>query len=364
MAKEQPSAALLAWYDQNKRQMPWRDSGDPYKIWISEIMLQQTRVDQVRPYFNNFIKKFPTVRDLAQADQQEVLKVWEGLGYYSRARNLHHAAKTVVERFDGEIPDTWDSITELKGIGPYTASAVLSIAFNKRYAAVDGNVIRVLSRYFGITDNVRSTRTKRYIQETADTLIDTKRPGDFNQALMELGATVCTPSSPACGNCPLQAGCEAYRTSRTDVIPYKAPRKKVPHKQIAVGIIMDQEHRVLIALRPEDAMLGGLWEFPGGKQKKDETLKEAVRRELLEELGVEVAVGARVMQLDHAYSHFKITLSAYLCRLQKGDPQPNSSQEIRWVSLDALDDFPFPKANRRLTQQLQSMTADNFRLPG
>ncbi len=348
-------SSLLNWYDQFKRVLPWRDCGDPYKIWLSEIMLQQTRVDQATPYFNRFISRFPTVYDLAEADQQEVLKVWEGLGYYSRARNLHHAAKTVVNKFDGKVPDNWDDIKKLKGVGPYTASAVLSIAYQKPHAVVDGNVIRVLSRYFGIEEDVRSTKTKNLIQDYATDLIDEERPGDFNQALMELGATVCAPSNAECKSCPLKVNCTAYKTMKTDEIPYKSPAKKRPHHHIGVGIIQNEQQNVLIALRPEDAMLGGLWEFPGGKQKKDEEIEDTVIRELNEELGVDVSITRPFMKLDHAYSHFKITLHAFLCELKNGTPSPNSSQRVRWVSLRELNDYPFPKANRKLTEKLLSL---------
>lgn len=332
--------------------MPWRDCEEPYKIWLSEIMLQQTRVDQATPYYERFIAHFPTVYDLADANQQEVLKVWEGLGYYSRARNLHAAAKLVVDEFDGKVPDNWKDINKLKGVGPYTASAVLSIAFQKKYAVVDGNVIRVLSRFYGIEEDVRSTKTKNVIQDYADELISEERPGDFNQALMEFGATVCKPVNPDCGECMLQAGCVASRTLKTDVIPYKSSRKKPPYHQIGVGIILNENDEVLIALRPENAMLGGLWEFPGGKQEPDETLEETVRRELKEELGVDVFVAKPFMKLDHTYSHFKITMHAFLCEIENGVPEAKDSQEVRWVSIDELEHFPFPKANRRLTEKL------------
>lgn len=334
--------------------MPWRDSGNPYFIWLSEIMLQQTRVDQATPYFNRFIEHFPTVHDLAEATQQEVLSVWEGLGYYSRARYLHAAAQTVVEDYEGCVPNTWDEITKLKGVGPYTAAAVLSIAFQEPHAVVDGNVIRVLSRYFGIEDDVRKTATKNTIQEYADGLLDPERPGDFNQAVMELGAVICTPSNPNCDACPLSGACIAYKKAKTDEIPYKAPAKKVPHHDIGVGILIDEENRVLIALRQEDAMLGGLWEFPGGKKKDGEPIKQTVTRELKEELGVETEIIEPFMKLKHAYSHFKITLHAYICRLKNGTPEPKTSQQIKWVPVQKLDQFPFPKANRRLTEKLMA----------
>ncbi len=342
---------LLAWYDGNKRTLPWRECGDPYKIWISEIMLQQTRVDQAKPYYHRFIERFPTVYKLAEADQQEVLKIWEGLGYYSRARNMHEASKLVVDRFGGAIPDNREEILKLKGVGPYTAAAVLSIAHSKPHAVVDGNVVRVLSRYLGIEEDVRKSKTKNAIQEAAEGLLDRDRPGDFNQALMELGATVCTPAGPDCKNCPISTGCRAYQTLKTDRIPYKSPAGKKPHHHIGVGIIKKGEE-VLIALRPEDAMLGGMWEFPGGKQKKNEPIRETVSRELQEELGAEVAVVKPFMKLDHAYSHFKITLHAFICKLVDGEAGARESQEVRWVPINQLDQYPFPKANRELTRKL------------
>lgn len=332
--------------------MPWRGEPDPYKIWISEIMLQQTRVDQATPYFKNFISLFPNVFELADADQQEVLKAWEGLGYYSRARNLHAAAKTVVQEYDGTLPESYDEIIKLKGVGPYTAAAVTSIAFDKPNAVVDGNVIRVLTRYFGIEDDTRSTKTRNKVQEFANKLIDEDQPGDFNQALMELGSEVCTPTNPDCTNCPVQAGCMASKMAKTDVIPYKSPAKKKPHHTIGVGIIENKDGKLLIALRPENAMLGGLWEFPGGKQKENEPIQKTVERELEEELGVEVKAYRKLMSLKHTYSHFSITMHAWFCTLLSGTPKPKESQEVRWVTREELEQYPFPKANKVLTQKL------------
>lgn len=346
------SSDLLDWYQINKRDLPWRDCGDPYKTWLSEIMLQQTRVDQATPYYFRFLEKFPTVEKLAAAEIHDVLMVWEGLGYYSRARNLHKAAKQIAGEFNGKIPDTWNEISQLKGIGPYTAAAILSIAYNKKYAVVDGNVIRVLARYFGVEDDIRLSEVKNQIQKYADELIDEKNPGDFNQALMELGAVVCTPSKPKCESCPISQNCVAFQKTAFDKIPYKSPAKKRPHHHIGVGIIRNKRDEVLIALRPENAMLGGLWEFPGGKKEPDESIKNTVKREIAEELGIEVNVDALFMKLDHAYSHFKITLHAYFCTWLSGDPKPHSSQEIRWVATDQLDQFPFPKANRSLINAL------------
>lgn len=333
--------------------MPWRGEADPYKIWISEIMLQQTQVQQATPYFRNFISLFPTVQELAKADQQEVLKAWEGLGYYSRARNLHAAAKMVVDEFNGRLPDTYEEIIKLKGVGPYTAAAVTSIAFSKPNAVVDGNVIRVITRYYGIENDTRSSKTRRQVQELADELIDEQNPGDFNQALMELGSQLCTPSKPECETCPIQPGCIASKIAKTDSIPYKSPAKKKPHYTIGVGIIeRDSDDKILIALRPNEAMLGGLWEFPGGKQENGEDIQETVERELKEELGVEVKAYKELTSLKHTYSHFSITMHAWHCKLLSGEPKPKESQKVKWVATEELQEYPFPKANQVLISKL------------
>jgi len=346
---------LLQWYRLQRRDLPWRRTSDPYKIWLSEVMLQQTRVDTVIPYYHRFLKSFPTLSSLANAEQQDVLKCWEGLGYYSRGRNFHQAAKHVVANFDGEIPNEYDSFLSLKGVGPYTAAAVLSIAFGKKYAVVDGNVIRVITRYLGIEDDIRSSQVKKMVQDFADTLIPEDHPGDFNQALMELGAIVCKPTVPLCDNCPVSTHCVAYNSAKTDVIPYKSKAKKIPHFDIGVGLIINQKNNILIALRPNEGMLGGMWEFPGGKNEKKESLEETVYRELKEELGVDVKVYGKFKMIKHIYSHFKISLHAYWCSIIDGVPQPNSSQEIKWVTLDKIDQFPFPKANKSLIKDLQSL---------
>jgi len=355
-----PVNALLDWYEKNKREMPWRNTSDPYKIWISEVMLQQTRVDTVIPYFNRFIGKYPTVNDLAKSDQQSVLKVWEGLGYYSRARNMHQAAKTVSAEMNGKMPADYDGLIKLKGIGPYTAAAISSIAYSEKKAVVDGNVLRVMCRFFGIPDDIRSAGTKTEVQSYADDLIPKSNPGDFNQAVMELGATVCKPSSPLCDDCPLSVQCVAYNSAQTETIPYKSKKAKVPHHQIAVGLIVNNDNELLISLRQNDAMLGGLWEFPGGKKEDDESLKEAAKRELDEELGVQVSVFDEFMNLKHAYSHFKITLHAYWCKIENGIPAPKSSQKLTWVSLNDIDEFPFPKANKTLIKNLQKLENGNL----
>jgi A/G-specific adenine glycosylase len=347
---------LLDWYETNRRDLPWRRNPDPYHIWLSEIMLQQTRVDQVIPYFERFIAAYPTVYDLADAPMHDVMMLWEGLGYYSRARNMHAAAGIITRDYDGIIPKTRDEILSLPGIGPYTAAAILSIAYNKPCAVVDGKVIRVLARYAGIDGDVRTSAVRNEINTLAGELLDHANPGDYNQSLMELGAMVCTPRSPACSTCPLCTGCVAYRTAKTGQIPWKSPKKAVPHHQIAVGIIENDAGELLIALRPDNVMLGGLWEFPGGKNRAGESLEDTVCRELREELDVEVEVNRFFMKFDHAYSHFRITLHAYFCSIINGDPKPVGSRELAWVKRDQLKYFPFPKANRTITLALMSET--------
>ncbi len=346
---------LLDWYRRMRRDLPWRRTGDPYRIWISEIMLQQTRVDQVLPYYQRFMARFPDVTSLARADLDEVLRLWEGLGYYSRARNMHKAARQIVDRHAGRFPDTHEEAIALPGIGPYTAAAILSIAFGQPWPVVDGNVIRVISRLFGIGEDVRLGSVQKTIARHAAELLDRENPADFNQAMMELGATVCTPAAPSCSSCPLQERCHAFRHNATDQYPYKSPARKRPHHHIAIGVVRDTSGRLLIARRPDHAMLGGLWEFPGGKQEKGEALRDTVRRELGEELGVDVDVAPKPFRVvRHAYSHFTITLHAFHATLKDGSPHPEAQngEPLRWVASDELTEYAFPKANRLITETL------------
>jgi A/G-specific adenine glycosylase len=348
---------LVQWFNKNKRDMPWRETAEPYRVWLSEVMLQQTRVDQATPYFLRFIERFPDVFSLAEADIQEVLILWEGLGYYSRARNMHQAAKTVASLYGGKFPTTWSEMRSLRGIGDYTAAAVLSICHNQPYPVVDGNVVRVISRYCGITQDIRKSAVLSMIRTIAGNWLPGDAAGDFNQAMMELGATICTPKKPKCGECPVQTHCVANRLMQTDVIPYKSASAKVPHYTIVAGIIYNRDGTFLIQRRPDNAMLGGLWEFPGGKLQSGETLEQALQREIQEELGVKVADISAFHSLKHAYSHFKITLHAFTCTLSEGIPQPKASPELRWITPSEIRDFPFPKANRILTEKLARQDA-------
>jgi len=347
---------LLAWYDANRADLPWRTSPpDPYRVWLSEIMLQQTQIETVKPYYARFTDAYPSVHDLAAAPLDDVLKLWEGLGYYSRARNLHKAAKLVADKYDGVFPSTADGLRELPGIGPYTAGAVASIAFEESVPVVDGNVIRVFSRLDDIPDDVKQTATKNGIWDDAAQRVPDERPGDYNQALMELGQTVCRPSSPDCGACPVQRHCEAFAAGTVDERPVKSKRAPVPHYDVAAGMVWNDNGEVLIAQRPLDGLLGGLWEFPGGKQEPDETLPECLRRELDEELGIDVEVGERFCVVKHGFTHFKITLHAYTCALAPGSPppQPVEALAVAWVTLDTIDTYSFGKADRKVIAELR-----------
>ncbi|MBN8706381.1 MAG: A/G-specific adenine glycosylase [Bacteroidetes bacterium] len=335
---------LLAWYNLNKREMPWRDTRDPYLIWISEIMLQQTQVETVRPYFDRFIKQFPDVSSLATANQQQVLKSWEGLGYYSRARNLQKAAKLLVDEIAGELPTNFTDLLNIPGIGPYTAAAIASIAFSEPVPVVDGNVFRVFARINELEDDISRPQTRTLVFNSLKEIIPTENPGDFNQAIMELGALVCRPKQPKCDECPVAGFCSGFRKGTFSGFPVKKKMKERPHKEIAVGLCFF-EGKVLIARRHENQMLAGLWEFPGGKLEVGETLPECVIREFKEEVGLDVIVTDKIAAVNHAFTHFTITVHAYICKHISGEALPLSGSEVKWVFPEELSQFPFPKAN-------------------
>ncbi len=342
---------LLDWFATQRRELPWRSDREPYRIWISEIMLQQTRVDQAIPYFNRFMDRFPDIDSLAAASIDEVLSLWEGLGYYSRAHNMHRTAGIVAEERAGYLPSTLPELRALPGIGPYTAAAVASIAFGEPHAVVDGNVIRVLSRVFRLEHDAKSTGMRNAVQQIGDRLIPDDAPGRFNEAMMELGALICTPRAPLCDECPISSVCRARAAGVVENYPRSAPKAAIPHRQISVGLIIVDD-AILIQRRPDDGMLGGLWEFPGGKQEPDETLIETCRREVMEETGLEVEVERKLGSVRHAYSHFRITLHAYVCGIVSGTLLDDGIPRV-WASLDELDKYAFPRANRRILELLQ-----------
>ncbi len=343
---------LIGWYRRHQRVLPWRQNPSPYRVWVSEIMLQQTQVATVIPYFERFIAAFPDINSLAGADQEHVLKVWEGLGYYSRARNLHRAARRVVSDFDGAIPCTHEALLALPGVGEYTAAAIASIAYGQPFPVVDGNVLRFAARFRGITADIRTTHVKKATLQWLQPVIALHNPSDFNQALMELGALVCHPSSPMCAECPVADNCYALSNGCVNELPFKAARKNIPHYNVAVGIVFDGD-RLLICKRAQDKMLGGLWEFPGGKQEPGEALEETARREIVEETGMEVRVGSRLVTVEHAYSHFSITMTAFICTKTNNHCVCETEAESRWVYPSDLEELPFPKANRRVIAALK-----------
>ena len=358
--------ALLRWWDADHADLPWRRSKDPYAIWVSEIMLQQTQIATVIPYFERWMIRFPTVGALAEASLDEVLKLWEGLGYYSRARNLHAAAKMVVADWNGRLPTTAADLMKLKGIGRYTAGAIASIAFNEPVPVLDGNVIRVLSRLTDLPDDVTQTATKHDLWQLAAQLVPNGRPGDFNQALMELGQQVCLPARPMCLLCPLAAHCLARQRGTQLERPVRPPRKRTPHYDVVAGIIWakdavvgDPQSEFLIGQRPLDGLLGGLWEFPGGKQEDDETLPQALVREIEEELSLQIEVGDFVTTIKHAYTHFRITLHAFHARHLSGSPQHLGVADHAWVTYDDLDRYAFAVTDRKIIAALLGETDQN-----
>jgi A/G-specific adenine glycosylase len=347
---------LLAWWDASHSQLPWRLSRDPYAIWIAEIMLQQTQIRTVIPYYQRWMERFPTVQALAEASLDEVLKLWQGLGYYSRARNLHATAAKLMENYQGQLPRTVDELMTLKGIGRYTAGAIASIAFDVPAAILDGNVVRILSRLIDLAADVTLSDTRKQLWRLAADLVPAERPGDFNQALMELGQQVCRPARPQCQLCPLSAVCLGRQRGTVLERPVRPPRKNIPHYDVAAAVIwrnQARDSRFLIAQRPLDGLLGGLWEFPGGKRETGESLPQALQREIREELAIEIEVGRLLTRIEHAYTHFRITLHAFHTTLLSGDPQNLGVANHAWVNLNDLEDYAFARTDRQIINHLQ-----------
>jgi A/G-specific adenine glycosylase len=338
---------LIDWWHAHRRDLPWRRTSDPFAVWVSEIMLQQTRVATAGPYFQRFLRRFPSVQALAEAPLDDVLKAWEGLGYYSRARNLHQAARRVVDDFHGQLPADVDALRSLPGIGPYTAGAIASIAFGLDEPVLDGNVIRVLARLWRIDDDPRRAETRQRLWRLARELIPTGQAGVFNQAMMDLGATVCTPRAPACLACPVSEHCLALQAGQPQRLPVKPPKARLPHHDIAAGVIW-KSGRVLIDRRPAEGLLGGLWEFPGGKREPGESLDGALAREVREEVGIEIDVARPMATVRHVYSHFRITLHAFHARHRAGKARPIACDAVKWVWPGSLGRYAFPKANHKL----------------
>ncbi|MBI5951092.1 MAG: A/G-specific adenine glycosylase [Chloroflexi bacterium] len=336
---------LLNWYHKYGRTLPWRDHPDPYAVWVSEIMLQQTRVETVIPYFEKWMKLFPDAASLAAASEQEVLNVWEGLGYYSRARNLHKAAKVITEKFNGQLPRDLTELCSLPGIGRYTVGAIASMAFGMDEPTLDGNLRRVFARLFDVDEFADSPTGEKILWELAAQNLPKGKAGDYNQALMDLGATVCLPKNPRCLLCPLMEICEARKNGTQESRPVMKPKKAVPH-HVQVAAVICQRGRVLLAQRPPEGLLGGMWEFPNGRVAENPA--KELTKVIYSATSLRVRKGDELGVIQHAYTHFKVTVHAFRC-------EPvfiPKSKNLKWVRLAELDDYPMGRVDRRIADKL------------
>jgi len=341
------ASRLLNWYDQNKRILPWRLSGlSPYAVWVSEIMLQQTRVETVIPYYEKWLRLFPTVEALANASEHDVLNAWEGLGYYSRARNFHKAAKLVVEKYNGELPRDLDELRTLPGIGRYTVGALASIVFGMDEPALDGNLKRVYARLFDVSEPIDSTDGEKILWKLAKDNLPKGKAADFNQALMDLGAMVCVPKNPRCLICPVMKECQARENGTQAIRPVKKVKKTVPQFIHAAGVII-KGGKVLLAQRPVTGLLGGMWEFPNARVEQDPA-KELVKV-LRAAYNLKVQRKEAVGVVQHAYTHFKVTVHAFRCELTSIPKAKN----LKWVALGKLDEYPMGKVNREIAKKIE-----------
>ena len=348
------SEKLLHWYDQNARSLPWRFDPTPYKTWISEIMLQQTRVETVIPFFERFIARFPEIGVLAAAEESDVLRLWEGLGYYSRARNLHKAARVMVEEYAGQIPADLAALRSLPGVGAYTAGAIASIAFGAAEPALDANIRRVGARLLDLHEPPGS-EADRILWEFCRRILPSQRSGDFNQALMDLASMVCTPEAPTCHLCPLWSDCLAFQRGTAAQLPVRKPKAKIPHRLVLAAVITRGDE-VLLAQRPADGMLGKLWEYPGGSVPEETpSLPNALRELMLSRFGFRIDVGSPLGSYKHAYTHFRITLQTFRCELPGASPLP-LPPGFAWAPIGELSTFPMGKVARQISHYLAKKT--------
>jgi A/G-specific adenine glycosylase len=336
---------LLKWYRRHGRTLPWRGHPDPYAVWVSEIMLQQTRVETVIPYFEKWMQQFPTIKDLAEALEQEVLNVWEGLGYYSRARNLHKAAKIIMDEYDGKLPHDPKTLRKLPGIGRYTVGAIASIAFNMDEPTLDGNLRRVFARLFDVSEPADSSTGEKILWALAAEHLPKGQAGDYNQALMDLGATICLPKNPRCLICPLMELCEARINGTQEQLPVLKPKKETPHYVHAAGVII-KDRKVLLSKRPLNGLLGGMWEFPNGRI--DGEPAEGLESVLQTGYRLKVQRGEALGTVKHAYTHFRVTVHAFRCE-SVSIPENKS---LKWVRLEKLDEYPMGKVDRQIARML------------
>lgn len=339
---------LIEWFKKEQRNLPWRKDKDPYKIWVSEIMLQQTRVDTVIPYFQRFIEIFPTIKDLAEAEEEQVLKAWEGLGYYSRARNLQTAVREVHEKYEGKVPSTKKEISQLKGVGPYTAGAILSIAYGVPEPAVDGNVMRVLSRILNIEDDISKQKTRKRFENIIYEMISREDPSSFNQGLMELGAIVCTPTSPSCLLCPVREHCRAFELGKQTELPVKTKTKSTKEVQLTAAVLISEDEKVLIRKRPDEGLLAKLWEFPNEPSPKEENILTSFETDMWNKHGIKVKINDFLTNIEHVFSHLKWNIHVFIGMI---DGKVVDSSKMKLVSLKELDDYAFPVSHQKIIQQ-------------
>lgn len=344
---------LINWFKHEQRQLPWRVNRDPYRVWVSEIMLQQTRVDTVIPYYERFMEQFPTIASLAAADEEKVLKAWEGLGYYSRVRNLQAAVREVHEQYGGKVPDTPEGISSLKGVGPYTAGAILSIAYGIPEPAVDGNVMRVLSRILLIEEDIAKPSTRKIFEKAVRAIISHENPSFFNQALMELGALICSPTSPSCLLCPVQEHCQAFAEGIQQQLPIKSKKKKQRQVQLAAAVLSTEDGKLLIHKRPSEGLLAELWEFPNveiNRTHKNE--QQQLSRFLLKEFAVAANLGRFIGQINHVFSHLEWNVHVFTGKIETIEEE---TARLKLVSLDELQDYAFPVSHQKMLQAYINM---------
>lgn len=342
---------LLAWFAESGRDLPWRRTADPYPIWVAEVMLQQTRVETALPYYKRFLKRFPDVSSLAAASEEEVLRLWEGLGYYSRARHLHQAANQIVARFGGRIPESQDRLQELPGIGRYTAAAIAAIAFRQDALALDGNLRRVLARLFDLHLDPRSSEGERELERRAAGILPRGRASEFNQGLMDLGALICRPRAPACPICPLARHCLARRRGTQDQLPMRVARRALPDR-LAVAAVWQENGKVLVRRNPSGGLLAGLWGFPGGLLAEGEDERVGLQRLIEQQLEMQVRVGNPLPRLKHSYSHFRVTLQPYACKPVGRKLRDRAGS--RWVRVQELGQLPMGRLDRQLAERLSA----------
>ena len=348
--------ALAKWYSRRGRDLPWRRSRDPYRIWLSEIMLQQTTVAAVIPYFERFLARFPTLVELAAADEEEVLRLWEGLGYYRRARNIHKTARQIVE-LGGRFPEELEGLLELPGIGRYTAGAIASFAFDRRAPIVEANTLRLYSRLLGFAGDPRSSAGQDLLWQFAETILPAKKPGEFNQALMELGQTLCTPAAPACEECPVNSCCSAFARGLQEKIPLPA-RKPDVTAVIETSVAIQRGSDFLLVRRHAEERWAGLWDFPRFEGAAGDIAAAELPARLRTETGVEVSTSELLTEIRHSVTRFRITLRCFLARWHRGRPK-TGLRESRWVPLQELGDYPLSVTGRKLARLL----ADETRQP-